>query len=103
VLEQSEAAVTNQPDVVVSTGPVFGNAVRDGSGAFAPEQYPNSGDFNALSAELNKLVKLKVFPMLRERATVGSNLHFVGVAEVTEDDGPTPLPLRLVPVLVEFR
>jgi predicted lipoprotein len=101
-IELDGSATPGTADVVISTGPLFGNAVRDGTGAFAPDDYPNSSDFNALSSELNTLVKANVFPPLRETAVVGSQLRFAGVAEVSEDD-PSPLPLNVVPMLVEFK
>jgi len=101
-IELDGSPTRGKADVVIPTGPLFGNAVRDGTGAFAPDQYPNSSDFNALSSELNKRVKTNVFPPLREGAAVGSHLRIAGVAEVSEDDA-SPLPLKLVPVVVEFK
>jgi predicted lipoprotein len=101
-IELDGSATPGKADIVISTGPLFGNAVRDGSGAFAPDDYPNSSDFNALSAELNGLVKANVFPPLREKATAGTHVRIAGIAEVSEDDA-SPLPLKLVPVSVEFK
>jgi predicted lipoprotein len=101
-IELDGSASPGKADVVIATGPLFGNAVRDGTGAFAPDEYPNSSDFNALSSELNKLVRTNVYPALREKATVGAHLRGVGVAEVSPDDA-SPVPLKLVPVLVEFK
>ena len=91
-----------KPDIVFGTGPLFGNAVRDGTGLIGPGDYANSGDYNALSAELNNLVKSRVLPTLREKADVGSKVRFAGVAEVAADE-TTPLPLNVVPVLVEVQ
>ena len=92
----------DQPDVVIETGPLFGNAVRDGTGLIDVNDYPNSQDFNRLSEELNKLVKTRVLISLRERAAVGSRVRFTGVAEVADED--TDLrPLRVVPVAAEVQ
>jgi predicted lipoprotein len=101
-VELDGSATPGKADVVIATGPLFGNAVRDGTGAFAPEAYSNSSDFNALSSELNKLVRMNVYPPLREKATVGTHVRITGVAEVSEDDA-SPLPLKLVPLVVEFK
>ena len=101
-IELDGSTTPGKADVVISVGPLFGNAVRDGTGAFVAEDYANSSDFNALSSELNKRVKSDVFPGLREKATVGSHLHFAGVAEVSADQ-TSPVPLNIVPVLVEFK
>jgi predicted lipoprotein len=91
-----------KPDIVIDTGPLFGNAVRDGTGWVSPSDYPNSEDYNALSAELNNLVKTRVFPTLRDRAQVGARVRFAGVAELAPDE-THPLPLQVVPVLVEVQ
>jgi predicted lipoprotein len=89
-------------DIVMATGPPFGNSIRDGSGLLNAAEYPNSGDFNTLSRELNNLVKTQVLPTLREQGKVGSPIHFGGVGEVP--DGEThPLPLQLVPIFVELK
>jgi predicted lipoprotein len=101
-VELDGSRTPGKADVVIPTGPLFGNALRDGTGAFALDEYPNSSDFNALSSELNKRVKTNLFPSLREKAAVGSHVRIAGVAEVSEDDA-SPLPLKLVPLVVEFK
>jgi predicted lipoprotein len=101
-IELDGSTTPGKADVLISIGPLFGNAIRDGTGAFKAQDYANSSDFNALSSELNKHVKSDVFPALREKAMVGSHLRFAGVAELSADE-TSPLPLKLVPVLVEFK
>jgi predicted lipoprotein len=90
------------PAVVLEAGPIFGNAVRDGTGLLDVNDYANSQDYNALSEDLNKLVEQRVLPALRERAAVGSEVRFTGVAEVA-DESTDLRPLRVVPVAVEVR
>jgi predicted lipoprotein len=81
-------------------GPVFGNAVRDGTGLLNPSDYPNSQDFNAISSALNHLVETRVLPKLRD-AKAGMSVRFAGCAEV--DDESTDLhPLHVAPIVVEF-
>ncbi|MEZ5327214.1 MAG: DUF2291 family protein [Verrucomicrobiales bacterium] len=86
--------------VTIDTGPVFGNAIRDGSGLLDVSKFPNSQDFNALSSEINRRVEESVFPSIREKATVGASVRFVGGVEITDSD--TIPPLNLVPVVIEF-
>ncbi len=87
-------------EVVLETGMIFGNAVRDGTGLLNASDYPNLQDFNNISAELNKLAEARVLPTLRDHAQVGSVINFVGCAEV--DDETTDLnPLQVVPVQAE--
>lgn len=90
--------------VALRIGPVFGNTVRDGSGLLDVNSFPGLQEFNALSAELNTLVEKNVLPILREKAVVGTTIHFVGCAEAPESaaDAGEPL-LMIVPVQAEVR
>jgi predicted lipoprotein len=86
--------------VVMETGPVFGNAIRDGSGLLDVSAFPNSQDFNAISTALNRRVEEQVLPQLRAKAVIGARVRFVGGAEV--DDPASALPLRVVPIRIEW-
>jgi predicted lipoprotein len=86
--------------VALQTGPLFGNAVRDGTGLLDVNDFPKSQDFNALSAEINCRIERHVLPDLRHRATVGVWIRFVGCAEIMDEDADLH-PLRIVPFLVE--
>ncbi len=86
--------------VRLSTGLLFGNTVRDATGLLDVNDFPNSQDFNALSAELNHLVESQVLPALRIRATVGKRIRFAGCAELEE--APAPKVLAVIPVQVEW-
>jgi predicted lipoprotein len=84
--------------LALRTGPVFGNALRDGSGLIDVNEVPGLAEFNALSAELNRLVETRVQPGLKA-AVVGATVTFAGCAEAPESpptDGPifTVIPIR---------
>ncbi|ATC63966.1 hypothetical protein CMV30_08390 [Nibricoccus aquaticus] len=86
--------------VALRTGPVFGNIVRDGSGLIDVNDVPGLTEFNALSAELNRLVEERVQPALKS-VTVGATIRFVGCAEAPESlpaNGPL---LTFIPVSAE--
>lgn len=91
-----------QPAVLLETGLLFGNALRDGTGLLDVNDYPNSQDFNGISAALNHLVETRVLPELRERAKVGSLVRFAGCAEVN-DEATDLHPLRVVPLQAEVQ
>lgn len=91
---------TNGQSVVIETGPVFGNAIRDGSGLLDVSAFPNSQDFNAISTELNRRVEEQVLPRIREKAAIGAPVRFVGGVEV--EDPASALPLRVTPVRIEW-
>ena len=89
--------------VALRFGPLFGNAVRDGTGLLDVNAFPGVQEFNALSAALNRLVESRVHPVLRERAIVGARLDFVGIAEAPETAAVAGQPLLVfVPVQVEI-
>lgn len=96
-----ELDMAGQPEVVIGTGPVFGNAIRDGSGLLDINEFANIQDFNAISAEINLRVEEQVQPMLRENAAVGAEVKFVGGLELADSAG-VPSLLKLVPVVIEF-
>lgn len=70
--------------VAIRTGPVFGNVVRDGCGLLEVNQVPGLAEFNALSAEINRLVEERVLPALKAEVAVGAMLTFAGCAEAPE-------------------
>jgi predicted lipoprotein len=83
----------------LSTGLIFGNALRDSTGLLNGSDFPNSQDFNDLSTELNHLVEASVIPALREKTVPGAVIHFVGCLEL--DEGEPPKVPRIIPVKVE--
>ncbi|HEX5789493.1 MAG TPA: DUF2291 family protein [Woeseiaceae bacterium] len=90
----------NDAEVVIELGPVFGNAIRDGSGLLDVSDFPNAQDFNALSAEINRRVEEEVLPALAAGAEAGRAVRFAGGVEVA-DASELPV-LRVVPFRVEF-
>ena len=84
-------------EVSLQVGLLFSNAVRDGTGLLSVNDYPNSQDFNSISEALNRIIEERVQPRLRETAKVGSNVRFVGCAEVNDESSDLK-PLKLVPI-----
>jgi predicted lipoprotein len=84
-------------EIALQTGLVFGDAIRDGTGLLNVNDYPNSQDFNDISAALNHIVETRVLQKLREQAKIGAKISFAGCAEV--DDESTDLkPLKIIPI-----
>jgi predicted lipoprotein len=86
-------------EVLLHTGPLFGNAVRDGTGLLNVSEFDNLIDFNALSFQINDRIEAQVLPKLRN-AAVGAQVSFVGCAEITNEDKDLN-PLRIVPFEAE--
>ncbi len=90
-----------EADLLIKTGLLFGNTVRDATGLLNASEFPNSHDFNDISIELNRIVESRVIPQLKTNAVVGRTIRFAVCAEVPEDDAGGR-PLKVVPVHVEF-
>ena len=87
-------------DVLLPTGRLFGNTVRDATGLLDASAFPNSQNFNDLSTELNHLVENTVLPQLRELAKPGVVISFTGCAELEEDADVKPL--KIIPLAVRL-
>ncbi len=87
-------------EVLLETGPIFGNAVRDATGLLDVNNFATSQDFNAVSSEINRRIEADVLPKLREQATVGKTVRFLGCVQIIDEDTDL-LPLRAVPIVGE--
>jgi predicted lipoprotein len=92
------ALAPGSTQLVLITGPIFGNALRDATGLLDIKDF-NSFDFNALSAELNRLAESRAQPALRRGLTVGSTISFIAAGEFDDASGEEPV-LKLVPIRV---
>lgn len=86
---------------LIELGPVFGNAIRDGTGLLDISDFSNTRDFNEISSEINRRVEEQVLPRLKSQATIGATIRFFGGVEVA-DTGGTPSILTVIPVGIEF-
>jgi len=90
-------AGSTNAEISLQTGLIFGNALRDGTGLLSPSDYPNSQDYNDISAALNHIVETRVQPKLRERAKIGAKISFAGCAEVNDESADLK-PLKVIPI-----
>jgi predicted lipoprotein len=91
----------SDPDIIIATSYIFGNAIRDASGLVDASQFPNSRDFNNISEQINKIVATHVIPPFLENVDKGTTVRFVGAAEVSEDE-PEIYPLYVIPISLEI-
>lgn len=92
----------DKPDLLIKTGLLSGNTVRDATGLVNASEFPNSQNFNDISTELNRIVESQILPSLKTNAAPGRKLSFTVCAEVSEDEAGDR-PLKVIPVLVEVR
>jgi predicted lipoprotein len=90
-----------EPDIVLHTGLLFDNTARDATGLLDASSFANSQQFNEISTELNKVIEARVIPTLKEKATPGLEIQFVGCAEVS-DTVSDLRPLTVIPLDVSI-
>ena len=95
----SDAA--GKPDVMLQTGLIFGNVVRDVSGLIDASKFSNSQQFNDVSAELNRMVDARVVAALKQQAEIGRRIQFVACAHIIGDLSELT-PLKLIPLDVKL-
>jgi predicted lipoprotein len=105
-VEKSGIAVScvapdDEAEIVLKTGLLFGNTIRDSTGQLLASNFANSQDFNAISKELNAIVERDVQSQLKQDAKVGDKIRFVACAEVRASSKKL-LPLTAIPLEVEF-
>ncbi len=82
--------------LVLPTGPIFGNALRDATGLLDLADF-SSLEFNELGTELNRLAEARAQPALRGDVKVGSTVAFLAAAQADDASGDA-LVLKLVPI-----
>jgi predicted lipoprotein len=93
----------SQPDIVLRTGLLFGNTVRDSSGLVDASSFANSQHFNDISTELNRIVETRVIPALKQPAArEGAHVEFAGCLEI-QDDARVEFPLTIIPLDVRVK
>jgi predicted lipoprotein len=92
---------SDRPEILLQTGLLFGNTVRDSTGLIAASDFQDSRQFNEVSTELNRIVETEVILRLKENAFVGKRVRFVGCVEIA-DRGEFAIPLSIIPMQVEF-
>ena len=90
-----------RPDILLQTGLLFGNTVRDATGLLDASDFQDSRQFNEISTELNRLIEMQVMTKLKENATQGRRIQFVGCFELP-DQGELGNPLSIIPMQVSF-
>ena len=85
------------PGVNIATEYIFGNAVRDASGAIDINAFSNSMDFNNVSAEINKIIREKVVPPFKSKVKKGDHVDFTGAIELNREHLQTN-NLEVIPV-----
>lgn len=99
--EFTVVTLANGQELKIATSFIFGNAIRDGSGMAHIGDFQNTMDFNAISVELNNIVRETIVPPFRENAEPGQQLYFKGAVKV-DITNPETKTLRIMPVQIKM-
>ena len=89
--------------MLLATGYVYGNAVRDASGLIDVNKFNNTMDLNNISAEVDKLIRNNILPDVVPQLKKGSKVQFAGAIGLNrahlqlDDIEVTPISLKLIP------
>ena len=64
---------------------VFGNALRDASGLININDFTNTMDLNNIAAEVDKLVRAEVLPLIKSKVKTGDKITFAGAFELNQE------------------
>ncbi len=85
--------------LTIVTAFVYGNAVRDASGRVQLSDFNNTADLNAISADLDKIIRQSVIPPFRKSVHPGDTVDFLGAVELNQEhlnlDAIEVIPIRL--------
>ncbi len=87
-------------EIILMTSMVFGNEILDATNIISRNQFQKTNDYNAVSAELNKIVETQLTEPFLQQIKLGETIHFIGCSTgMTDED--SLVPMRLVPVKLE--
>lgn len=93
---RAEAGAT----LLMRTAYIFGNTVREATGAFSIDDYENTMDFNSIASELNDRVVERIVAPAEKLLRVGSRLRVVGALDLSPK-GPADEVFELIPLSIQ--
>lgn len=85
---------------LMHTAYIFGNTVREATGAFSIDDYENTMDFNSIASELNDRVVERIVAPAEELLRVGSRLRVVGALDLSPK-GQADEVFELIPLSIQ--
>lgn len=85
---------------LMRTAYIFGNTVREATGAFSIDDYENTMDFNRIASELNDRVVERIVAPAEELFQAGNRLRVVGAIDLSPK-GPADEVFELIPLSIQ--
>jgi predicted lipoprotein len=89
----------SKTQISVLTDNLFSNAIRDASGLVNVSDFPNTMEFNTISAEINKLAKGNAIEPVRAQFLKDAVFTFIGAFELV---GSGSGDVKIVPIHIEI-
>lgn len=70
--------------VKITTGFVYGSAIRDASGLLKLNEFSSTADFNSVAEEINKIVRKEVLPDFLAKVKPGNRIKYAGAIELNQ-------------------
>ncbi len=71
--------------MIIATEYIYGNAVRDASGAVNISDFTNTTDLNNISEELNKIIRTSVIPSFKQSIKAGDKVEVTAAVELNKE------------------
>lgn len=93
---RTEAGAT----LLMRTAYIFGNTVREATGAFSIDDYENTMDFNSIASELNDRVVARIVAPATDLLQAGNSLRIVGALDLSPK-GQADEVFELIPLSIQ--
>ena len=91
-----DVGVASRTRLVMPTGLLFGNALRDATGLLDVGAF-SSLEFNELGTELDRLAETRAQPPLRADVRISSTVTFLAAGQTSDVSGEEPV-IKLIPI-----
>ncbi len=91
------------PDLKIATAHITGNVIQEATGLMDPSDFNSLVEYNNVATEIKRIVEARVLQAFRRQAVgAGTRVNFIGCAELN-DELRDPLPLFLMPTVLEVK
>lgn len=70
--------------VKITTGFIYGSAIRDASGLLKSDEFSSTADFNSVAEEINKIVRKEMLPDFLAKVKPGNRITYAGAIELNQ-------------------
>lgn len=71
-------------EAVIATEYIYGNALRDASVLVDVKDFPNTADLNAISEEMNSIIRNQIIPSFKKSLKKGNMVNLVAAIELNK-------------------